>query len=43
MDAMPEYFTLTPEKEQTFSFGEFPFKLVHQGISAELIVKNNLI
>ncbi len=38
MDALPEYFTMTPEKEQKFSFGEFPYKLVHQGISAELIV-----
>jgi acetyl-CoA acyltransferase len=30
-DSNPEVFTLDPSKEQKFSFGEFPYKLLHQG------------
>eukprot|EP01080_Neovahlkampfia_damariscottae_P008184 gene8184-12_t len=38
-DSSPEVFTMNPDKEQKFSFGDFPYKLLHQGISAELIAK----
>jgi len=38
-DSLPECFTLDENKEQKFSFGDFPFKLLHQGVSAELIAK----
>jgi acetyl-CoA acyltransferase len=38
-DSLPECFTMDENKEQKFSFGDFPHKLLHQGVSAELIAK----
>jgi acetyl-CoA acyltransferase len=38
-DADPEIFTLSGDGKQKFKFGDFPHKLVHQGLSAELIAE----
>jgi acetyl-CoA acyltransferase len=38
-DSLPECFTMNPNVEQKFSFGDFPFKLLHQGVSAEMIAE----
>jgi acetyl-CoA acyltransferase len=39
-DADPALFSLTDDGKQKLKFGDFPFKLVHQGLSAELIAEH---
>lgn len=39
LDSLPECFTLDQHKEQKLSFGPLPYKLYHQGLSAELIAE----